>query len=145
MDKETLRNQIEETLIELSKSNTMTRISEFLAGEGAVLVFLVRHPEGIMPSLISEALELSRARITNVLNSLRQKGYVELEPNPKDRRKVLARITETGIEFIKEKTLIKESIYDLIYEKLGNEKIKGFLDLLQSVLNIFNKFEEEGK
>ncbi len=145
MSKEVLRDEIEEAMLTLTKSQTLNRLITYLEGEGAVLVYLVQCPEGAMPSVISSNLELSRARITNILNSLRQKGYVELEPNEKDRRKIIARLTELGYDNIMEKAIAKESIYDMLYEKLGEEKLRAFLELLQSVGEIFETADREGE
>lgn len=97
-----------------------------------------------MPSVISESLCLSRARITNILNSLRQKELVELENDAKDRRRILAKLTEKGFMYISERALAKESVFDMLYEKLGEEKLKAYLELLQSFKEILEKADREG-
>lgn len=144
MDKELLRDEIENVMLALTKSDSVNRIISFLEGEGAVLVYLVHQPEGVMPSVISECLGLSRARITNILNSLRQKELVELENDVKDRRRILAKLTEKGFIYVSEKALAKECIFDMLYEKLGEEKLKAYLELLQSVKEILEKADREG-
>lgn len=144
MDKELLREEIENVMLALTKSESLNLILSFLEGEGAVLVYLVHQPEGVMPSVISESLCLSRARITNILNSLRQKELVELENDAKDRRRILAKLTEKGFMYISEKALAKESVFDMLYEKLGEEKLKAYLELLQSFKEILEKADREG-
>lgn len=145
MDKEVLKEQIEEAFFSLAKSRSLNNVIAYLEGEGAVLAYLAHYPRGVMPSVISDKLGLSRARITNILNSLRQKGMVELENDPNDRRRILAIINEKGMLCIMEKANAKECIYEMLYEKLGEEKLCAFLDLLRGVGEIFEKADREGE
>lgn len=94
-----------------------------------------------MPSKISKCINVSRARVTNILNTLCTKDYVELKPDPNDRRKVLAVLTEKGNNFVSEKINERVILFEYMYEYVGKEKMERFNELLINVLNMFNETE----
>ena len=92
-----------------------------------------------MPSKISETLNVSRARVTNILNTLGSRAYVELKPDPNDRRKVLAVLTEKGNEFVSEKINERVMLFAYMYDYVGKEKMERFNELLINVLKMFSE------
>lgn len=65
-------------------------------GEDPVLEHLSRHPDGMTPSQLADTLGYTRPRMTRILDSLEEKGYVVREQDTRDRRRVIARCTEAG-------------------------------------------------
>jgi MarR family transcriptional repressor of emrRAB len=65
------------------------------------LICLYSDPENsVNPSVISEAIVLSRTNITRVADELAEKGLVERCACPDDRRKVNLSLTPAGVTFI---------------------------------------------
>ncbi|MCI6509104.1 MAG: MarR family transcriptional regulator [Bacilli bacterium] len=141
MDRDVLRESIEENINSIFKHKKFETFINFIEGEGSVLACLARNPEGIMPSKISKCINVSRARVTNILNTLCTKDYVELKPDPNDRRKVLAVLTEKGNNFVSEKINERVILFEYMYEYVGKEKMERFNELLINVLNMFNETE----
>lgn len=56
--------------------------------------------KGVRVSELSSTLHITSAAVTQVINSLEEKGYVERLANPKDRRVVLVRPTSKGGDLI---------------------------------------------
>lgn len=86
-DKTALRDGLIAELWRMNKMDIILHLREFVEGETAALWFL-RSCETATPSQISENLNVSRARAANILRSLRQKGFVEMEIASSDRRKM---------------------------------------------------------
>lgn len=144
IDRDILRENIEEVLGEIYKLKLIERYLKFLTGEGAVLLCLAQNPEGMMPSKISELLQVSRARVTNIINALREKGLVELSHHPDDRRKMIVIMTEKGCDLISTKINQKISMFEYLFDKIGQEKMEALYDLLECALDTFKMLEEEG-
>ena len=67
-------------------------------GESPVLQYLSDNPEEFNPSTLADKLGYTRPRMTRILDALVAKGYVSRRNDDRDRRKVLVRVTEEGIE-----------------------------------------------
>ena len=67
-------------------------------GEDPVLEYLSRQEGGMNPSELADALGYTRPRMTRILDSLENKGYVERVPDEKDRRRVIVYCTDEGRE-----------------------------------------------
>jgi DNA-binding MarR family transcriptional regulator len=88
---------------------------------------------------LAQASLCSRATITGIIDSLERKGFVTREPNPNDRRSLLATLTENGRK-MQLKTTSLVSVYDSCctglapdeYRLLGSllEKLNASLDCL---------------
>lgn len=144
MKREELRDNIDGVLSEMFKIGFINKYLRFIEGEGAVLYILAKNPDGIIPSEISDLLQVSRARVTSILNSLKIKDLVFLKHDDLDRRKTYVLMTEKGCDLVAK--LINERIYlfDFLYEKIGGEKMNSFYELLTSTLETLKLFEEEG-
>lgn len=66
-------------------------------GEDPVLEYLSRHTD-MTPSELAKTLGYTRPRMTRIVDSLEEKGYVVREQDTKDRRRVIVRCTEKGRE-----------------------------------------------
>lgn len=71
--------------------------------EALMLLFYTRHGE-LPLGKISDRLQVHRASVTNVIDRLVDRGYVERASQAADRRSVLARITSEGREVAQQAT-----------------------------------------
>ena len=65
-------------------------------GEDPVLEYISRHDEGMTPSELAKTLGYTRPRMTRIIDSLEEKGYVVREQDKEDRRRVLVYCTDEG-------------------------------------------------
>ena len=93
---------------------------------------------------ISRLLSLPPSAITPVINSLEEKGLVERQDSPEDRRIVLVALTKKGREFFdnKQKFFFEKSLK--LVEYLGEKDTKEFIRLFSKAFEFMNKeFEHE--
>ena len=133
-DKTALRDGLIAELWRMNKMDIILHLREFVEGETAALWFL-RSCETATPSQISENLNVSRARAANILRSLRQKGFVEMEIASSDRRKMDVRLTDAGCRSLEEKYAFLVRYFDLYVDVLGGEDIAELTRLLRKTVD----------
>ena len=139
---EDLKDELLVAISDLFTSDFFEQLSKTQEGEVSVLLFIYRYGEPTIPSLISECLSISRARVTAIITTLNEKGLVKFERNKQDSRKLMVSITEFGIQEIKEKLDILDAKLLKMLERLGLEKSQTFV---QTICEITNIIEEERK
>lgn len=126
-----LRNSFTASLQELYDMEVIASLMEFCQGEIRVLLYLYTNSEqDIYPSELSDALFVSRQRITAILSSLRNKNYISMEIAEKDRRKMKVMLTECGKLYITEKQESAIKYIDSLIITLGENNITEFTRLL---------------
>jgi DNA-binding MarR family transcriptional regulator len=88
-------------------------------GEWGVLHTLVEHGPQTVPA-IANMRPVARQHIQTIVNSLKQKGFVTIEPNPRHARSGLVALTEAGLRH-----------HDGLYEKflqMGRQLAGGLPD-----------------
>ncbi len=126
-----LRNSFTDSLRELYDMEVIASLMEFCQGEIRVLLYLSSNSEqDIYPSELSDALFVSRQRITAILSSLRNKNYISMEIAKADRRKMKVMLTECGMLYITEKQESAIKYIDSLILSLGENNIIEFTRLL---------------
>lgn len=102
-------------------------------------------PKGIKVSDLSSRLCITSAAVTQVINSLEEKGYVERLADPKDRRVVLVALTSMGEDLIK--LAYKDHIGFLsgLVGYLGEKDSKELIRLLSMALTYIQEKRRERK
>ncbi len=116
----------------------MTEISQ---GEMAMLLHLIQIDAPTTPTALSNCFHLSTARVTNILNSLERKAYVERTRDGTDRRKVIVRVTEAGKDYAAER--YQDAIDDLkgLLTALGEEDAREYLRLMKRISALIQEHE----
>jgi len=141
MEKNELRNHLKASLNSLYEMGAVENLAEFWQGELHVLEYLYQHADSeICPSVLSAALNVSRARITSALSSLRRKGYVTMEMCENDRRRMRVTLTDEGKQFIEIKRQEIEKHFDVLINGLGEENV---LELIR-LTDISKKIMDDG-
>ena len=119
-DNAAARDRLVRSLAGVYRLEAFGALAEMLQGESLVLQYLAEHrEEPVFPSVLSEACRLSRSRITGTLNSLRRKGFLELENDSRDRRMVRVCITAEGLAFIRGKLERVTAYFDKMIAGVG--------------------------
>ena len=81
--------------------------------------------------------------VTNILNMLEKRGYIEREHDEADRRKVYVALTKSGGKHLQEK--YEETIRYIsgIFEELGEEDTREYLRITGQIHRITEKMREE--
>lgn len=120
----------------------MTEISQ---GEMAMLLQLIHTDAPTTPTALSNCFHLSTARVTNILNSLERKRYVERTRDGKDRRKVIVRVTEAGKDYAAER--YRDAINDLkgLLTDLSEEDAIEYLRLVKKISTLIQEHEAQSR
>lgn len=99
--------------------------------------------EGVTISTLSELLEISKSAVSQMINALEDKGYIERITTKNDRRLVYVRLTENG-----EQSLARElhSFLEgmaLIFAKMGEEDTEDLLRLLKKLYLIVSEYSQK--
>lgn len=126
------RQELMLQLLALFQTEPASRLAETFQGEWRLLFHLAERPEfRTIPSEISNSLTLSRPRVTSILNALRKKGYVEMEINEEDRRKVNVILTRKGQEHVARRRAGLEALLDYYISEMGHENIDTLIAMLR--------------
>ncbi len=131
MDKTDLRDALMAQLWRMYKMDIMLYLREFLVGETALLEYISAQDGAVTPTAISEDMHLSRARTANILRTLREKGYIAMEMDSEDRRRMNVTPTLSGIRYLKDKHSFLEKYFDMYVDVLGEENISSLTALLK--------------
>jgi DNA-binding MarR family transcriptional regulator len=92
----------------------------------------------VLASELAEAFNVSRPNITNLINSLIEKGLVKQLEDAKDRRKKFLTLTENGEEVLEAIQPIRKKANNRLLEHLNNEEKAHFYNKLMDCLNVLN-------
>ena len=94
--------------------------------------------EKITISELSGHLEVSKPAVSQMINTLEEKGFVERHTTKNDRRNVYVRLTAAGEESLDK--ALKEYLKSLhqAFEKMGKEDTETLLHLMEKLYNIMS-------
>lgn len=98
--------------------------------------------EGVTISALSERLKISKSAVSQMINVLEDKGYVERITTKNDRRIVYVRLTEIGEQSL-EKSLrsLLESL-NQVFVRMGDEDTETLLRLLNKLYVIVEDYKK---
>lgn len=83
---------------------------------------------------VADALKISNAAVTKLLDRLEKKAYISREFNPTDRRQVLLSLTAAGLEVIQAKESEQEERIKEILDRLSAEDKDRFFQGINSFM-----------
>ena len=99
-------------------------------------------------ALASEAeihtkLHVSKAAMSQTLNALEKKGYIERCVNPQDRRKVLVSLTPSGKKMLDDSHAYVDRVFSQVIERVGEDKIREIIVLFETVVDVSEAVQAE--
>lgn len=101
----------------------------------ASLGWLTRHHTNVTQVELARHCNTDVNMTSQVLRSLEQKGYIERHRRAGDERSKLPRLTENGAKLVEQAIPLVEKVDDDFFCKLGPEKTKEYIDILQKLAN----------
>ena len=89
--------------------------------------------KGVTISILSERLEISKSAVSQMVNVLEDKGYVERISTKSDRRIVYVRLTEVGEKGLKKSLQSLLKSLNQVFEKMGEKDTEILLGLLNKL------------
>ena len=128
-----MAEELMSTFAAMHKKGPTMDVQNNVRGEMPVLVYLLTENTDATPSDISIRFNLSTARVSNTLNSLEKKGFVERVHDSVDRRKVFVHITDDGKA--KAEEMREEGMGHLtkMLEALGEEDAQNLIRIVKKI------------
>ncbi len=131
-----LAREMLETLSSIDKKKVISKRKFLLKGEDLFLVVLDELGGMCTPSKLAEYTDFSPARLSAIIKSLENKGFVIRRQDELDKRFSIIEITSEGIRYTRslKESAIRNSLE--IIEKLGEKDAAEFLRLMKKMLEI---------
>jgi DNA-binding MarR family transcriptional regulator len=140
LSKDTRAADTEAILDELSAANPRERMAMFrrwLAGSLSIVhlfVLATLESDGALPmGKVAEALDVSVASATGIIDRMEQRGLVERGHQPDDRRIVLVRPTPAGRAVLSDLDEHRRAGITRILERLTDDELRAFLKGLRAM------------
>jgi DNA-binding MarR family transcriptional regulator len=126
-------SQLSSALFSKSLPNGM-HVSHF-----SILNHLVRLGDGRTPVEIANAFQVTKATMTHSLGVLERLGFVSVEPNPKDGRSKLVKLTQQGHAFRNQAITIVVPAFQHILAEMDAEQLLDLLPHLRKLRQILDR------
>ena len=121
---------------DIRKSFSLSRI------EITIISFLHNNPGLDTAGDIAEYRMLSKGNVSQSVESLIQKGYLERFPDSKDRRRIHLSLTAHASEIVRQIDEIKRDFYQALAEGLTESEIKQYQAITDKITeNVLNGLE----
>ncbi|TCZ78280.1 MarR family transcriptional regulator [Paenibacillus albiflavus] len=100
-------------------------------------------PPGMKVSELSERLKISPPSVSQMVNGLEEKNYVERVTTKNDRRVVYIRLTEQGKSILEEVTQEFMTFMDEVVSRLGNSDTAELIHLFNRLYDVINEIRAE--
>lgn len=97
---------------------------------------------GIGNTEIQEELQITKSAVSQMLDSLVEKGYVERELDANDRRRMCVTITPRGKHILRYMSEYGNCIAEQVSEKMGEAKVQQMFDLLNEFIDTYLEVQE---
>ena len=127
-----LANRLRQNLNHSSDDHDLTR-QEF------VLMQLNRKKsenDKVSTSELSQTLMVSKSAISQMLNNLEERGFLQRTTDKSDRRKAFVNLTAAGTAVLDDSIKALHEKFSLVFSKLGHDKTNLFLSLFEELLDI---------
>ena len=105
------------------------------------ILFLLKRKNGMTMTELSQVLAADNSTMTGLVDRLEKSGFVVREASPTDRRALLVRITQEGIDEINRAQPIIKRVNEEISSGFSEGEIAAFKKVLNSFFQKFNKTE----
>ncbi|MCW5934949.1 MAG: MarR family transcriptional regulator [Fimbriimonadia bacterium] len=107
--------------------------SELTYAQMQALRYLRNHRR-VMVGDMADGLGISYPSATNMVNRLEKKGWIERIPNPRDRRQVGIKITESGAQLVHQIDQERKHRFAAILTKMEPEERHAFINGLRAFI-----------
>ena len=151
MSKE-LQNELVQAMFRLKKmmnrglgrdtNNINITMSEFiLMREVAENTKDVYNPSALTE--VREYLSVSKAAVSQMLNSLEKRGYILREIDPNNRRNIIVILTDEGRTAFEKRNQEFYDRFEMVIRGIGEKDVSQFIEMINKMSDAMGNFEEE--
>lgn len=115
------------------------KIDGTMQGETFALLYILKQGDIVLPSEISNEMNISSARVAAILNNLENKGYITRQIDKSDRRKILVELTRKGVRRAEKQNQMVISITARMLELLGEHDAKELVRIMGKLVKLAPK------
>jgi DNA-binding MarR family transcriptional regulator len=139
MDYDDLSLEFIQNMRSVQTANKQKSIQDTVRGEVFVLYCIKENQGKTVPSLISDTMGVSSARVAMALNSLEEKGMITREIDVEDRRKIIVKLTSKGADHVEEwHKRYMENVKEILMQ-LGEEDATELVRIIGRLAEVLSK------
>ena len=92
---------------------------------------------------VREYLSVSKAAVSQMLNSLEKRGYIVREIDPNNRRNIIVILTEEGKTAFEKKNQEFYDRFEMVIRGIGEKDVSLFIAMINKMSDAMGDFEEE--
>ena len=139
-----LAQQLAEINKKMVKLPAYAEIADIGRGEGVLLSCLAQHDGQATPVELSEALDVSTARISALLNKMERKQWITRQKHPDNRKNVLVLLLPAGAQEYEARSELFSRSTIAFFETLGEERAALFVELQDEMVRFLAKETDRG-
>lgn len=123
----------------MNEFNEKCMAKDGLVGQSWIILMMICSQEEDLCAMdLCEALGQSKATISRIIDTLKEKSFIEEIENQSDRRKYNLNITPIGKEYIKQKMIEHKKFYNAVFEGINTAVL---IPEMLAVLNKINSYQ----
>lgn len=117
-------------------------IDDFNGPQGRIL-YVLWQQDNLPISELGSRTSLAKTSLTTMLDRMEERGYIQRNNAPNDRRQILITLTDKARSLNRKYDEVTAHMNQIFYEGFSDEEIKAFDNKLQHVLENLQKWEEQ--
>lgn len=117
-------------------------IDNFNGPQGRIL-YVLWQQDNLSISEIGSRTSLAKTSLTTMLDRMEERGYIQRNNAPNDRRQILITLTDKAKSLNSKYNEVTDHMNEIFYEGFSDEAIKAFDNDLQHVLENLQKWEDQ--
>lgn len=111
-------------------------------GMNYVIKYLIEHDGISYTHELAREMNISTARVSNLINKLEAKSFVKRRTSKEDARKTIIEVTEAGR--MHQQMLVDKlyQTFSMMIDEIGMDELNRFLDTLERLNNLMCKHEK---
>ncbi len=131
---------------QISTAFLETRLPKgLLVSHFGVVSHLIRVDDGATPLELARAFQVPKTTMTHTLAGLEKHGFVEMRPNPNDKRSKQVWLTPAGRQFRDEAIVEMAPLIGALKERFSPDRVAGMLPELSEFRAVLDQLRNEMK
>ena len=127
----------DKSMKQIAKKYDLTKSEVF------ILSIIEHNPETLKSCTIVKNHNFSKAYVSQVTNSLKEKGYISLVTDPDDKRYQKIKLLSKADNVLKDITKIFKVNLNIIKKGITKEELDNFIGIIDKIIKNLKDYEEE--
>ncbi|RNB92061.1 MarR family transcriptional regulator [Brevibacillus fluminis] len=110
-----------------------------ITAKQTILLELVHKHTQLTVSEIAEKMKVSASAVSQIISKLEKAGYVRREINLQNRREILVRLDELGIQYFIKEEMVDRNVVERFYSQLDVEEVVTMKNIVLKLKGIVER------